>query len=213
LVAPDPARVATEGALRGAATKHDFLHEALIVSGDAGQFNVSEHALCWIHAERLAHKLETFTDPPRAIQQHMRGLIWWFDSSFKADRSTPCRRGEVCARFDRTFQRCTGFIMLDCLLQRLHANEAELLIVLDRLAVPPHTNGSENDIRSQITKRQISGGTQSDLGCDCHNALRPATAQPWVCVAPDISKTYPVLRPPRSFGRSRPRATRSAMSR
>jgi hypothetical protein len=29
----------------------------VIVSDDAGQFRVGAHALCWIHAERLVHKL------------------------------------------------------------------------------------------------------------------------------------------------------------
>jgi hypothetical protein len=61
-VTPDPVRVATEGALWGAVAAHGFLNEAVIVSDDAGQFNVGEHALCWVHAERLVHKLETFTD-------------------------------------------------------------------------------------------------------------------------------------------------------
>jgi hypothetical protein len=27
-----------------------------------------------------------------------------------------------------------------------------------------HTNGSENDIRCQVTKRKVSGGTRSDMG-------------------------------------------------
>ncbi|MBB4189411.1 hypothetical protein GGE07_006093 [Sinorhizobium terangae] len=29
----------------------------MIVSDDAGQFRVANHALCWIHAERLLQKL------------------------------------------------------------------------------------------------------------------------------------------------------------
>jgi hypothetical protein len=57
------------------------------------------------------------------------------------------------------------------LLQRLHANKAELLMVLDRPAIPQHTNGSENDIRCQVTKRQISGGTQNDLDRYCRDAF------------------------------------------
>ncbi len=64
-VTPDPVRVATEGALWGAVNAHGFLCEAVVVSDDAGQFNVGQHALCWIHAERLVHKLETFTDQQR----------------------------------------------------------------------------------------------------------------------------------------------------
>ena len=60
------------------------------------------------------------------------------------------------ARFDRIFTKKTGYVMLDRLLARLHARKAELLRVLDRPDIPLHTNGSENDIRSVVTKRKIS---------------------------------------------------------
>jgi hypothetical protein len=172
-VTPDPTRVATEGALWGAIAEHGFLNEAVIVSDDAGQFNVGEHALCWIHAERLVHKLETFTDQQYAAQQHVRGLIWWFYADLKAycAAPTPRRRSEMRARFDRIFVRTTGFATLDRLLQRLHANKAELLMVLDHPEIPLHTNGSENDIRCQVTKRQVSGGTKTDIGRDCRDAF------------------------------------------
>ena len=75
------------------------------------------------------------------------------------------------ARFDRIFKRRTGFATLDRLLARLHANKAELLMVLDRPEIPLHTNGSENDIRCHVTKRKISGGTRSDTGRDCRDAF------------------------------------------
>jgi Transposase IS66 family len=172
-VTSDPVRVATEAAMWGAVSAHGFLCEAVVVSDDAGQFNVGEHALCWIHAERLVHKLETFTDAQRSAQQHIRGLIWWFYADLKSYRldPTPRRRRELRARFDRIFQRRTGFVTLDRLLQRLHANKAELLKVLDHPKIPLHTNGSENDIRCQVTKRKVSGGTRSNVGRDCRNAF------------------------------------------
>jgi hypothetical protein len=99
-VTPEPVRVATEGALWGAVNAHGFLCEAVVLSDDAGQFNVGQHALCWIHAERLVHKLETFTDQQRTAQQHVRGLIWWFYADLKAYRLDPTRRRRVanCAR-------------------------------------------------------------------------------------------------------------------
>jgi hypothetical protein len=37
--------------------------------------------------------------------------------------------------------------------------------------IPLHTNGSENDIRCQVTKRHVSGGTRSDIGRDCRDAF------------------------------------------
>jgi hypothetical protein len=44
-------------------------------------------------------------------------------------------------------------------------------MVLDWPEVPLHTNGSENDIRCQVTKRKVSGGTRSDVGRDCRDAF------------------------------------------
>jgi hypothetical protein len=169
----DPVRIATEGAVWGSIADHGLLRDAVIVSDDAGQFEVGQHALCWVHAERLVHKLDTFTDQQRQAQQHIRTLIWWFYSDLKAwcRDPVPRRRSELRARFDRIFRRRTGFAMLDRLLRRLHANKPELLRVLDRPEIPLHTNGSENDIRCQVTRRKLSGGTRSEVGRDCRDAF------------------------------------------
>jgi hypothetical protein len=169
----DPAQIATEGALWGSIQAHGFVREAVIVSDDAGQFAVGRHALCWVHAERLVHKLDTFTERHRAAQQRMRALIWWFYADLKAycRNPTASRRGELRARFERIFRRHTGFATLDRLLERLHANKPELLRVLERPDIPLHTNGSERDIRAYVTKRKISGGTRSDAGRQCRDAF------------------------------------------
>jgi hypothetical protein len=53
-VTPDPVRVATEGALWGAVNAHGFLCEAVVVSDDAGQFNVGQHALCRVGGDVTA---------------------------------------------------------------------------------------------------------------------------------------------------------------
>ncbi|MGH7087197.1 MAG: IS66 family transposase, partial [Acetobacteraceae bacterium] len=84
---------------------------------------------------------------------------------------TPPQRSLLRARFDRIFCRRTDFATLDRLLQRLHANKPELLLVLERPEIPLNTNGSENDIRCQVTKRHISGGTKSVAGRDCRGAF------------------------------------------
>ena len=52
VVTPEPVRVATEAALWGSVQAHEFLCDAVILSDDAGQFNIGRHALCWVHAER-----------------------------------------------------------------------------------------------------------------------------------------------------------------
>jgi Transposase IS66 family len=172
-VTPNPVQIATEGALWGSIHGHEFLPDTVIVSDDAGQFNVGRHALCWAHAERLIHKLDTFTEQQRVAQKHVRSLIWRFYADLKAYRlnPTPRRRGQLRARFDRIFCRRTGFVTLDRLLARLHANKPELLAVLDHPDIPLHTNGSERDIRSHVTKRKVSGGTRSDVGRDCRDTF------------------------------------------
>ncbi len=172
-VTPDPVRVATEAAVWGSVQSHEFLHDAVVLSDDAGQFNVGHHALCWVHAERLVHKLDTFTDTQRAAQSRVRGQIWDYYARLKAYRLKPNPRRAVALRkqFDRIFLRRTGFATLDRLIARLHANKAELLMVLDRPETPLHTNGSENDIRCYVTRRKVSAGTRSDGGRDCRDAF------------------------------------------
>jgi len=169
----DPVQIATEGALWGSVQSHNFLCDAVVLSDDAGQFNIGRHALCWVHAERLVHKLDTFNDRHRAAQKKVRGLIWNFYASLKAYRLKPSQRQSLAlrTRFDRIFLRRTGFATLDRLLARLHANKAELLTVLDRPEIPLHTNGSENDIRCYVTRRKVSAGTRSDIGRDCRDAF------------------------------------------
>ena len=172
-VIQDPVQIATEGAQWGSIHAHGFLRDAVVLSDDAGQFDVGRHALCWVHAERLVHKLDTFTDLHRTAQQRMRKLIWRFYADLKVYRTNPAKSRclTLRARFDRIFHRRTGFVMLDRLLKRLHANKAELLTVLDRPEIPLHTNGSENDIRCHVTRRKISAGTRSDAGRDCRDAF------------------------------------------
>ncbi|MCY4463203.1 MAG: hypothetical protein OXC26_22805, partial [Albidovulum sp.] len=53
------AKVATEAALWGTICDGGRIAGTVILSDDAGQFNVGDlHALCWIHAERNVRKLD-----------------------------------------------------------------------------------------------------------------------------------------------------------
>ena len=96
----------------------------------------------------------------------VRQLIWWLHRDPKAWQGRPDRRRAAAlrTRFDRIFRRRTGCATLDRLLARLYERKTGLLRVLDRPEIPLHTNGSENDIRAHVTKRRISGGTQSEAG-------------------------------------------------
>jgi hypothetical protein len=165
-VAPDPVRLASEAAMWGAIEEQGRIGRAVIVSDDAGQFRVGEHALCWVHAERLIHKLVPANDRQRNAIEAARRMIWWFYRQLKDYKLAPSPQwaAELRARFDRIFKRRTGYATLDRILKRLLARKRELLRVLERPEIPLHTNASENDIRAFVTKRKISGGTMSDKG-------------------------------------------------
>jgi hypothetical protein len=44
-------------------------------------------------------------------------------------------------------------------------------MVLERPEIPLHTNGSENDIRCQVSRRKVSAGTHSYAGPDCRDVF------------------------------------------
>jgi hypothetical protein len=173
-VTPDPVLIASEGALWGAIRHQGLLADTVIVSDDAGQFRVSVHALCWVHAERLVHKLVPANDKQRNAIAVAKRMIWWFYRCLKEYKLAPSpQQAEVLrARFDRIFKRsATGYVMLDRLLRRLFRHKEALLRVLDRPEIPLNTNASENDIRAFVTKRKISGGTVSLKGRDARDIM------------------------------------------
>ena len=81
-------RIATEGALFGSVLKHGFCNDLVIVSDDAGQFNILEHALCWIHAERLVHKMLPLNESHRQDIAHVRDQIWSLYTDLKSFKDT-----------------------------------------------------------------------------------------------------------------------------
>lgn len=166
-------RIATEGALLGGLIEKGFALDLAIISDGAGQFAILLHGLCWIHAERLVHKLIPLNERHRADQARVRGQIWDLYADLKAYRITPdpAVRPTLEARFDAIFTQQTSFTTLNQTLKRLHTHRAELLLVLQRPDVVLHTNGSEGDIRGFVTKRKISGGTRSDLGRRCRDGF------------------------------------------
>lgn len=166
-------RIATEGALLGGLIAKGFALDLAIVSDGAGQFAILLHALCWIHAERLVHKLIPLNDRHRRDQERVRGEIWALYADLKAYRRNPdpALAPALEARFEAIFTQRTAFETLNQTLKRLHTHKDELLLVLKRVDIPLHTNGSEGDIRGFVKWRKISGGTRSDLGKRCRDTF------------------------------------------
>lgn len=161
-------RIATEGALVGSLVDHGIAANLVIMSDDAGQFNIAGflNALCWVHAERTLHKLIAGNEVNRQAQEAVREQIWTFYQQLKAYQQAPdeTTRQRLEARFDEIFTQKTAFHSLNRALQRLHNNKTELLLVLERPEIPLHNNLSENDIRDYVKKRKISATTRSDTG-------------------------------------------------
>lgn len=159
-------RILTEGALVGALFDHGFNPNLVILSDDAGQFNVFLHSLCWIHAERTINTIVPFHDLQKEDLGRVREQIWNLYRDLKAYRLKPGKRKrrKLEQQFDSIFTQKTCFATLNCALKRLYKNKKELLLVLDRPEIPLHNNASETDIREYVTRRKISGGTRHDRG-------------------------------------------------
>ena len=52
-IAPNPVTIATEGAIWGSIHAHEFLRDTVVLSDDAGQFNIGLHALTWGTSRQL----------------------------------------------------------------------------------------------------------------------------------------------------------------
>jgi len=166
-------RIATQGALLGSVYAHGVNPELVIISDDAGQFNVLQHALCWIHAERVFAKLFCVSDPQREALAKVRSAIWDLYAELKAYQADPSAelKAEIERQFDSLCEMKTCFVSSNMALKRMKLNKGELLMVLQRPEIPLHNNLSERDIREYVKKRKISGSTRSDEGRRCRDTF------------------------------------------
>ena len=123
-------RIATEGALLGSILDHGFSPGLAIISDDAGQFNILLHGLCWVHAERLVHKLIPLNEGHRQDIASVRDQIWSLYAELKQYKKHPTGefKAQLQARFDAIFTQRTRFETLNQTLKRIHRNKAELLL-------------------------------------------------------------------------------------
>ena len=170
---PRHIKIATEGALLGCVLRDEVLKKLAVISDGAGQFNVLMHGLCWVHAERLLHKLIPLNDTHREDIEQVRAEVWSFYRELKCFKKHPKveKKQQLLAEFERIFSQKTRYELLNQQLKRLKKLKSALLLVLERPEIPIHTNGSENDLREQVKRRKVSGGTRSDLGRQCRDTF------------------------------------------
>jgi hypothetical protein len=166
-------RIVTEGALIGGLLAQGIPADFGIVSDDAGQFNVFDHALCWIHAERAINCLL----PVNALQvqavEQARDKVWSVYRDLKAYKLQPQSELAEAIRlqFTKLVETKTEYATLNQVLKQFGKNSHELLRVLDKPYLPLHNNLSERDIREYVKKRKISSSTRSEVGRRCRDTF------------------------------------------
>ena len=157
----------------GSIIEHGISKDLVIVSDDAGQFNILLHALCWIHANRAIDKIVLCTEPAKKDLDSVKDQIWQFYEDLKADKKAPNKADKkyLDGRFDKIFTQSTASATLNLALTRIYNNKSELLMVLDWPDIPLHNNAAENAIREYVKKRKISGGTRSETGRRCRDTF------------------------------------------
>ena len=166
IVKPRHRKIATEGALMGGLLDQGIPSDFSIISDDAGQFNVFDHALCWIHAERVINRLIPLNDDHVKAVDGIREQLWSIYHDLKVYKLSPvsAQADHIRQRFQIMCQTKTCYETLNQALKRMGKNQHELLRVLDKPYLPLHNNLSERDIRDYVKKRKISGSTRSDAG-------------------------------------------------
>ena len=160
-------RVLTEAALIGGLKLTDRSEPLRIISDGAGQFNVMQHGLCWVHIERGLRKLEGNNEQERENIAQMQGLLWGYYQELKQYQQQPSQEISLSLqdKFDEIFGRCyIRHGLLNNVLNQIRNRKIELLQVLNCPEFPLHNNAAETDIREYVTRRKISGGTRSELG-------------------------------------------------
>ena len=166
-------QIATEGVLLGSIIEHGISKHLVVLSDDAGQFNVLLHALCWIHANRAIDKIIPFTDQAKKDLDTVKDQVWQLYEGLKAYKKnpTPADKKRLNDMFDEIFTQTTCSASLNAALKRINNNKSELMLVLERPDIPLHNNGAENAIREYVKKRKISGSTRSESGRRCRDTF------------------------------------------
>jgi hypothetical protein len=136
--APWHRKIITEGALMGGLLAQGIPVDLAIISDDAGQFNVFDHALCWIHVERIINRLIPLNDEQVKAVDAVREQLWQLYRDLKAYKLNPVPEQveTIKLRFQAMCNTTTAYATLNQALKRMGNNQPELLRVLDRPELP-----------------------------------------------------------------------------
>ena len=166
-------RIATEGALFGELIAHGMPKNLAILSDDAGQFNVFDHFLCWIHEERHLKAIVPYNEQNHQEIEKILERFWELYRGLKEYQKFPLesKQSILEQEFETLFKTETTSNVFNFALRNIYNKKEELLKVLKRPEVPLHNNGSEQEIREYVRRRKISGGTRSSAGKACRDTF------------------------------------------
>ncbi len=118
-------KVIIEGALIGSLLRHGIATDIAIISDDAGQFNVFDHTLYWIHTERLIHPLIPLNEQRRQAVHWIRAQIWAIYADLQIYKKAPDEqlKKRIKEDFCNLFQTKTTYQTLNKLLKRIGKNQ------------------------------------------------------------------------------------------
>ena len=123
-------RVLTEAALLGGLSIVGRSEPLRILSDGAGQFNVMQHGLCWVHIERGLRKLEGNNEKERKNIVEMQGLLWDYYQELKQYQQQPTQEISLSlqSKFDEIFGRYyIRHGLLNGVLNQIRNHKIELL--------------------------------------------------------------------------------------
>jgi regulator of replication initiation timing len=140
--------------------------EAVLVTDAAGNFKFMQHRhqLCWVHEMRHYRKLEALTDVHRELKDQILAILYDFYKKLKLFKQGLISKLDIQSDFAHITQIQTGFKDLDEAIINTKKREHGLLTVLRYPFVPLHNNLCEQDLRENVIKRKVSGGTKTKLG-------------------------------------------------
>ena len=163
----------SEGLLYGSLMHYGFDRHMVTFSDGARQFDVFDHAQCWLHAARPLEKVIPVNEQQANAQYWCLSWFWDIYRDLKAFKAEPseAKANQIRQNFDNLVRTQTGCTELQDALGGLQVIRKELLLVLDDPSLPLHNNLSESQIREHVKRRKISGGTRSDAGRQCRDTF------------------------------------------
>jgi hypothetical protein len=139
-----------------------------LICDDAPQFKLltEELSLCWVHEGRHYKKLNPLIGCHQKLLEQFLEDFWNYYRKLLTYRECPNEEmaRKLKSEFLEIFSSHSGYQELDQRKELTRAKNEELLLVLEHPELPLHNNPAELAARTMVQRRNISYGTQTELG-------------------------------------------------